>query len=434
MNVIYDISPLGIGYRSAIWRTGISRVVENVAVGLIHSQACELCFSASESFAYLADAIAYAQSHPSLRQVPIPHAELISNYAKLKSDLYQSLDRLTTLVKPDSGILALGAKVFRRILYAGYQGLCLFDRPLLNLSLNHCKEADIFHSTFFSFPSHLATKKPLKRFLTVYDLIPLLYPQFFSDNKQHILRSIIQQLTPDDWIICISHNTKKDLLTYRSDLNPSNVFVTHLAASNLFYPCSSPDLLVGIRQKYSIPEFPYILSLSTLEPRKNISHTIRCFARLIQQENLRDFYLVIVGEKGWNYDEIFASIPKSLSQQIVFTGYVANEDLAALYSGALAFVYPSLYEGFGLPPLEAMQCGTPVITSNTSSLPEVVGEAGIMISPTDEDGLCQQLLNLYQHPSLRETLSVRSLQQAGKFSWERCVQETIAAYTVALTT
>jgi glycosyltransferase involved in cell wall biosynthesis len=118
--------------------------------------------------------------------------------------------------------------------------------------------------------------------------------------------------------------------------------------------------------------------------------------------------------------------------RIVMTGYVAEDDLAPLYSGALAFVYPSLYEGFGLPPLEAMQCGTPVITSNTSSLPEVVGDAGIMVDPLDQDALCDALSRVHGSAALRRELSRRSLARARQFSWERCIDQTLAAYRTAL--
>lgn len=119
-------------------------------------------------------------------------------------------------------------------------------------------------------------------------------------------------------------------------------------------------------------------------------------------------------------------------ERIILTGYVADEDLAPLYSSALAFIYISLYEGFGLPPLEAMQCGTAVITSNRSSLPEVVGEVGIILNPFDEDGACQAVLELYCNAALREQMSGCSIERSRQFSWDRCVRETIAAYQIAL--
>jgi glycosyltransferase involved in cell wall biosynthesis len=261
-----------------------------------------------------------------------------------------------------------------------------------------------------------------------------MFPQFFEFKEDHLLNKILDSLAPDNWAICISDSTKNDLCNKFPKIDPSRVFVTPLAASELFYPCNDFEQISLIRKKYNIPDAPYILSLSTLEPRKNIDHTIRCFAHLSQQEHIKDLSLVLVGTKGWDYNKIFEEISNnnSLQDRIIVTGYVADEDLAALYSGAMAFVYPSFYEGFGLPPLEAMQCGIPVITSNTSSLPEVVGDAGIMVSPTDTDALCQSMLEIYNNPSLRKTMSLRSIERSKQFSWEKCTQETINAYKTAL--
>jgi glycosyltransferase involved in cell wall biosynthesis len=142
---------------------------------------------------------------------------------------------------------------------------------------------------------------------------------------------------------------------------------------------------------------------------------------------------VLVGTKGWDFDRIFREIERDsdIQARIVVTGFVPDEDLAALYTSSIGFVYTSLYEGFGLPPLEAMQCGVPVITSNNSSLPEVVGDAGMMVDAKDEDALCQSMLRVYQSESLREQMSKKSLEQAAKFSWEKCVQQTIEGYKIA---
>jgi glycosyltransferase involved in cell wall biosynthesis len=171
-----------------------------------------------------------------------------------------------------------------------------------------------------------------------------------------------------------------------------------------------------------------------LEPRKNIHHVIRCFSKTVLGEEIDDLCLVLVGTKGWDYGKVFEELSRypALRKRIILTGYVDFEDLAPLYSGALAFVYPSLYEGFGLPPLEAMKCGTPVITSNTSSLPEVVGDAGTMVSPTDEDALCHAMLEIFRDSALRTRMSERSLARADLFSWEKCIEETIRAYRIAI--
>ena len=130
------------------------------------------------------------------------------------------------------------------------------------------------------------------------------------------------------------------------------------------------------------------------------------------------------------YKEIFSD--PILKNRIVFTGFIPDKYLSAIYSGALAFIYPSLYEGFGLPPLEAMQCGTPVITSNTSSLPEVVGDAGIMINPKDGDALCQAMIDIVKNNKLRNHLSKKGIERTKLFSWKKCADETIKAYRSAL--
>ena len=244
---------------------------------------------------------------------------------------------------------------------------------------------------------------------------------------------MVHCIEPDDWVIAISQSTKDDLCNY-AKIDPSHVFVTPLAASNLFYPCLDSGQISVIKSKYGIPDMPYILSLCTLEPRKNIDRTIRCFVQLIKEQHINDLNLVLVGVKGWDFERIFSEIEyaSSIRDRIIVTGYVQDQDLAAIYSRAMMFVYPSLYEGFGLPPLEAMQCGVPVITSNTSSLPEVVGDAGIMVDPSDDESLSLAIFDIYSQPFLRKSLSAKSLERAKLFSWERCAQLTVAAYETAL--
>ncbi|NER36168.1 MAG: glycosyltransferase [Oscillatoria sp. SIO1A7] len=369
IKILYDISVLGLAHHYHRSRTGVFRVVENIARGLLATPEIELSFCATES----STAYKYCQ-----------------DYIK---------------VNPD------------------FQKITLYP--------SRFPDVDIFHSPYYTFPRRESVKAP--RLFTVYDLIPILHPEFFAHNQSRELRATLEQIKPDDWVICISHSTKNDLCNC-TDLPGDRVFVTHLAADpNVFYPCSE-GASQKVRHKYGIPPEPYLLSVCTLEPRKNIDLAIRCFAQLVIQQGIEDLNLVLVGTKGWKENKIFAEIERNafLKNRIIVTGYVADEDLAALYSGALAFVYPSFYEGFGLPPLEAMQCGVPVITSNTSSLPEVVGDAGIMLDPRDADGLCQSMLGIYQNPSLREEMSRKSLAQAKKFTWEKCLQETIALYKNAL--
>ena len=245
---------------------------------------------------------------------------------------------------------------------------------------------------------------------------------------------MLKSIDNNTWVTCISQATKNDLCNYLPSLNPSKVFVTHLAASDVFQKHSDPETTIAVRNRYNIPvHSPYVLSVCTLEPRKNIDHTIRCFVELIKEQKIKDLHLVLTGTVGWDYDKIFDELSSTpgMKNKIILTGYVPDEDLSVLYSDALVFVYPSFYEGFGLPPLEAMKCGVPVITSNTSSLPEVVGNAGITLDPKYSDGLTQSLLELYSKPSLRKEMSLKSISQAQNFSWEKCTSETLSAYKKA---
>ena len=244
------------------------------------------------------------------------------------------------------------------------------------------------------------------------------------------MKQILESINKETWVICISHSTKNDLLEYKNDIDPEKIIVTHLAASENFYRCVDRGKIASVRRKYKIPEGNYVLSLCTLEPRKNLDTLVKAFAQLVQQEGISDLSLVLAGGKGWDFEQIFQAIKESdhVKQKIFTTGFVPSEDLAPLYSGAMMFVYPSFYEGFGLPPLEAMQCGVPVITSNTSSLPEVVADAGIMVAPVDQDGLSEAMLKLYSCGELRNTLRQKALDHSRSFSWQKCASETAALY------
>lgn len=431
MKVVYDISVLGMSHYEPRARTGIFRYIENLGYGLAASQECELSFCAVESWQKLFDALDYLQVNTRLRQVPFVPPRF-SRLTNIRRFLDRNLHKLNTLIdSPQTSMIQrFFLRVVRRPVFLTRKSL---DWVPYSYGLTELKDVDLFHSPFFALPDHGKGTTRLKRFLTVYDLVPILYPQFFKSREDHPLHNILRSLKHEDWVLCISHSTKTDLCNYLK-FDPARVFVTYpAAASECFYPCNDIQRIEMTKKKYKIPEAPYILSVNTLEPRKNIDHTIRCFARLVQENNM-DLNFVLVGTKGWDYARIFHAISDAglIKERIILTGYVADEDLAALYSGALAFVYPSFYEGFGLPPLEAMACGVPVIASNTSSIPEVVGDAAILLDPTDIDGLCHGILKIYKSPSLRAAMSARSLEQAAQFNWERCVQQTIAAYKVAL--
>lgn len=395
IKVVYDISVLGMALLDNRARTGVYRVVENVAIGVVQSSTVELRFCSS--IGNEKECQDYLKGHQFLQ----------SHHKSFSSPLTSVLDNVI-----------YGSNSWRR-----------FTRKFTGSKASPV----VYHSPYHPIPQTIRNRTDVAKVLTVYDLIAILYPNYMIDGGDSHYREVLDSVTPDTNVICISESTKQDLCNLSSKIDSQRVFVTHLAASAMFYPCLDPDAIARVRQKYGIGAVHYILSVSTLEPRKNIEIVIRSFIRLVLEQRLNDLCLVLTGATGWKHENIFSEIEHALEfkDRIILTGYVADEDLSPLYSGAMAFVYPSFYEGFGLPPLEAMQCGTPVITSNTSSLPEVVGNAGIMVEPNDGDALCQAMYDLYRNGGLRNQLAQKSLARAEQFSWERCATETIEVYRQA---
>jgi len=248
------------------------------------------------------------------------------------------------------------------------------------------------------------------------------------------LQKIFDSIDVDrDWVTCISEFTRDEFCEF-TGMKRERVFVAPLAAADHFRIVESRDEIQSKLRQYRIPDANYFLALSNLQPRKNFPHLIRCFFRLLKQHPDLEANLVIVGASGWLDEEVFEASDSSTEfrDRVILTGYVPNEDLSAIYTGALAFLFPSLYEGFGLPALEAMQCGTPVIVSNTTSFPEVVGDAGLLVNPTDADSLCQAMLDLLSDEGLRRQLSRKGLARSKRFSWADCAEKTVNAYKTAI--
>ncbi len=294
------------------------------------------------------------------------------------------------------------------------------------------KNAQIYHTFYYPIHESLEVYPHLKKVITIHDLIPILYPQY-NENTE-LLEKTIKSIGSSNFAICVSENTKKDLLKYAPYIDPEKVFVSLLAASkDFFYKCDDGKKFSEVQKKYNIPN-KYFLSLSTLEPRKNIDHVIRSFVKMITEKKIDDLSLVLVGNKGWDFDNIFQEYEntKGRKDKIIITGRIPDEDLASIYSHANSFYYMSFYEGFGLPPLEAMQCGTAVVVSNTSSLPEVVGNAGVLLDPTDQGQLVETMWKIYNNDEYRQDLGRKAIEQAKNFSWEKTVAEHLKIYETIL--
>jgi glycosyltransferase involved in cell wall biosynthesis len=429
IKVAYDASMLGAGYISYRARTGIFRVVEEILLELDRRDDVSVFSISLNQEASIWDDVSSRLYFEKEQSDLLPGFCTIHCSRLHLEFVYRKLINIQrTLVRASGSKDALRYKVGRALEILGSQ---LARREAVVSS--HVIEYDVYHCSYFPLPD--ADILPdIPRILTIYDMIPLLFPEFFVPRVNQRAISILKSINiQKDWIICISEQTKRDFCQY-SGMDPARVFVTPLAAADYFYPVKELSHIQNILIKYKIPQKPYLLSLCTLEPRKNLDLLIRAFSDFVQAHPDTELNLVLVGTSGWKNDKIFQTVQDNsqIKNRIVFTGYVPDQDLAPIYGGALSFVYPSLYEGFGLPPLEAMQCGTPVITSNSSSLPEVVGDAGILVDPRDQSELSHAIWRLVNDAELRSQLSQKSLIRAQQFSWSKCVDKTIEVYKTAI--
>lgn len=288
---------------------------------------------------------------------------------------------------------------------------------------------EVFHTPADPIPDYIKGIKHIRTFLTAHDLIPLIKPEYDFKGYGVLLRKIYSSIDHNTTVLCVSNSTRNDLLNYRPDINPDSVRVIYIAADkNQFYQIQDSKEHALVRQKYNIPYQQYFLSINAFAKYKNTQHIIESYLEYKKNRPNDEIGLVFIGqprdpgEKQRLYDKYNGL------QGITFLPYVADEDMATLYSQAIAFLYMSLYEGFGLPVLEAMQCGTPVICSNTSSIPEVVGDAGISLEPNDIDAMVHAMIQVSNDSSLSNELSVKGLERAELFSWDRYAKEVAQAY------
>jgi len=283
---------------------------------------------------------------------------------------------------------------------------------------------DLFHSPDFTLPP---VRRGTRTLLTVHDLSFIRDPESATPVLRHYLNAVVpRSVARADHVLADSQATRADLVElYRTPAEKISVLYSGVHES--FQPVTD---LAAVRARYSLGDAPFVLAVGTLQPRKNYVRLIQAFAAISNlQPRTSNLHLVIAGDKGWRYDAIFAEVEKlGLRDRVMFPGFVADADLPALYSAARVLAYPSIYEGFGLPMLEAMACGTPVVTSTASCMPEVAGDAALLVPPTDVDALAAALDRALTDEALRADLIARGRARARQFSWAKSAQQLLGIY------
>lgn len=316
-------------------------------------------------------------------------------------------------------------KMVRKILPQAYKARRIVQQISFNAGMKNA-EFDVYHE-----PNFIPFEFSGPRVITVHDLSYLRFPHAHPEDR---VRMMTEMLPPaiehSQCIIADSYFTKMEILS-EFGVADEKVHVTHLGKSASFYPRDKLSVS-KILEKYSLTMGRYVIAVGTLEPRKNLIQAIQAYQTL-PDKLAKEFPLVIVGMRGWKEKGLVSDLDNLISQgKAKMLGYVPSDELPYLYSGARSLVFPSLYEGFGLPVLEAMACGAPIIASNSSSIPEVVGEAGLLVDVGDVDTMASSILTLCEDDSEFLRLSEQGLIQADKFSWEQCAKDTYSAYQYAL--
>ena len=312
----------------------------------------------------------------------------------------------------------------REIVLSGKSPLCRLWREHVALPLACRREkVDLLHGPKSAVPYW----SPCPTLVTLHDLIPITHPETETRAAQLYWRLQIPiAARRASFIITDSDHARREIVEMFG-IDDQRIAVTPLGYPPAMDDPPDPVRVAAVRQRYGLPD-SYILYVGTIQPRKNLDMLIEAYARL-RGEGRTTQKLVIVGRKGWLYEALFARITAlGLEGDVIFTGFVPDEELPHLYDGACLFVYLSLFEGFGLPPLEAMSRGVPVVTSNTTSLPEVVGDAGITVAPRSLDEVVEGMRRVLCDAALADRLRQAGRVRAQQFSWERTAEKTLALY------
>jgi glycosyltransferase involved in cell wall biosynthesis len=352
-------------------------------------------------------------------------AQELTKNPQLSIDYFYGLSWSKAAVIRDLHSAGKFKSIVRKFLPNSYELRRFAQQKAFNLH-KHKIKADIYHE-----PNFLPLEFDGPTVITVHDLSYIRHPDAHPFERVRVMNKLLPPAIEKSSCIIADSNFTKSEIVSEFNIDCNKVRVTQLGKSSDFYPRSVAETQ-DVLKKYNLNPGKFLLAVGTLEPRKNLTQVISAYRKL-PSDLARQFPLVIVGVRGWKVQGLLTELELLLKENKAYLlGYVPASDLPYLYCGARAFVFPSLYEGFGLPPLEAMACGTPVITSNTSSIPEVVGDAGFMVSIGDVDQMKNYIEEICEDDAVHLKLSAAGIEQAGKFSWAECARQTFDAYLFAL--
>lgn len=423
VRLLFDATILREGVRRGFGRSGIFNVAREILKRI--SANPKFSVMVISDLADEVDVRSFLATEEGLSAITVfSPADSLSSIARIVLMVRTFLDRHPAQSKKRSFCYGLLVTAYSCVRMVVLRIMCLLDRFEQRRRKSPAKiikeNFDAYFTPAFAPPSYVR-QSGIRVYIILYDLIPILFPDLFPNRGGGWITQLIDDLRPTDFGFAISQATRADFVKHIANVSESRIDVIPLGAAERFSACTDINRIKTIRKKYGIPDnCRYFMGLSSIAPHKNIPFMLRAFAKVAATNP--DVYFVLAGARFDFYSKDFDDTLSSLGEcrdRVLQVGYVDDNDVAALYSGAIAFVYISLYEGFGLPPLEAMQCGCPVLTSNTSSLPEVVGDAGLMVSPSDLESAIDAMMRLATDSNLRSQLRVKGLERAKLFSWDK---------------
>lgn len=413
IDIFFDATPLALWAKSVRHRAGVGRVAVNLLRIFLQKKDCRVIFVCPKGMEW--DVYLFLKCVPWAGSVIFPYAPeqpklMIKDSIKelVQKVLHRMPSRLHGMIK----------RLLRPHPYAVYDGPMPELKTILETYSADPTRRYIYFSSFEPLPGIVSTFPQIEKFVYVHDIIPLRLPS--KHGGTHACGELMRlHLERADVIWCNSQFTREDFLDYFPQADPARLKVALLGGGRSFSPADTSDIAKALIACGVPPSSRYILSLATLEPRKGMLRLIRAFASLQENGQLSDMHLVLVGQKGWQYDAIVRAAYR-LGKCVHLTGFLPDSELGALMTGCTCFAYLSEYEGFGLPVVEAMSCGSPVVITDATSLPEVAGDAGVLVPKMDDAALEAALARVCSDETLREQLRAKGLARSGQFTWERC--------------